>query len=367
LFLLGSAFFIRVVLPRPTPAHADVPPQRLETFTNNNGTIQHRWSDDGGSTWSAWTSLPLLPNGMTFIGTPSAVSDGVTRLEVSGLGSNGKIYTGTYVNGAWIGWSSIPGNHNPWEVADDATLTGGSFFFYGDPVLTSWGPGRMDMFVYGGDRHSSVNDGIAPYQLLHTWTENGLWSGHWEALGGRGQFQGDPAVTSWGPGRTDVFARGLNNRLLHLYFDNGSWSSNWEGLGVPSSANTLSSSPTATSSGPGRLNVFARGSDGDLWGNWFAGGWGGWGDVGCCLAGDVSASVAATSQVPLTVDVFVVGTQHDLYRKANSNGYWADWQFLDHSLEYTNIAAAVWAPFAPDPPTETPPPPCRTGPCRTTP
>jgi hypothetical protein len=159
-------------------------------------------------------------------------------------------------------------------------------------------------------------------------------------------MQGNPAAVSWGPGHIDVFARGPNNELEDEWFDNGSWH-DWGNLG-----GTITSSPSATSPGPGRVNIFARWADGDLWSIWYSDGWGSWGDVGCCLAGDITTSVAATSQGFPTADVFVIGTQHDLYRRHFDwyNGGWADWQYLDHSFDFTNIAAVAWMPVAPPPP-----------------
>jgi hypothetical protein len=100
--------------------------------------------------------------------------------------------------------------------------------------------------------------------------------------------------------------------------------------------------------GPGLLTVFTRGTDMNLYYNNFsAGGWAGWAapPTPCCLAGDVTNSVAVTSRAPGTLDVLVIGTQHDLYHRAYSAGGWAAWQFVDNSLNYDNIAVAAWAPL----------------------
>src|SRR5262249_43922225 len=108
------------------------------------------------------------------------------------------------------------------------------------------------------------------------------------------------------------------------------------------------------SPGTDRLNIFVRGSDGHIWGIWYAGGWGGWGDLGCCAAGDVTNPIAATSQAPMTLDLFEVGTLHDLDREHYDyyNNGWGGWQNLDQSFVFTNIAATAWVPTAPvnDPP-----------------
>lgn len=62
-----------------------------------------------------------------------------------------------------------------------------------------------------------------------------------------------PAVTSWQPGRTDVFVRSTSGHLLHQYLPTGGWSTRNVDLG-----GSLASQPAATSWAPGRVDVFAR-------------------------------------------------------------------------------------------------------------
>ena len=53
----------------------------------------------------------------------------------------------------------------------------------------------------------------------------GGWSG-WESLGG--VLSASPTAASWGPGRIDVFVRGTDNALYHRWYAGAAWS----GLGV---------------------------------------------------------------------------------------------------------------------------------------
>jgi hypothetical protein len=46
----------------------------------------------------------------------------------------------------------------------------------------------------------------------------------WESLGG--ELASAPAACSWGPNRIDVFARGSRGDLLHASWDGSRWS--WE-------------------------------------------------------------------------------------------------------------------------------------------
>jgi len=87
-----------------------------------------------------------------------------------------------------------------------------------------------------------------------------LWNGvtwsSWSALDGG--LVSAPDASAW-PGRTDVFANGTDSQL---------WSTSWQGpdrLGWQGLGGRLTSSPGAVSWGIGRIDVFARGTDGQLW------------------------------------------------------------------------------------------------------
>jgi hypothetical protein len=329
---------------------------RLELATVIGGEVYHKSSDNNGNSWSSWSDIATVIAFGNFspTGTPALVSDGTGRLNAFALSlsnpSNPSSFNGIWsnlstsdINFSWGGWRQVPGQ-DP-TTGQVCIASKGCFVPVSSPAVASqggqdapYGAFRgMDLFVIG--KSQSPGGGNA---LLHTWAGDTPLVGTWEVLG-TGPMHGAPAVASWGPGRLDVFVQGAlgGNELDHIWFANGQWSSGWENLG-----GILTSPPVVASPGSGRLNIFTRGTDGHLWGIWFAGGWGGWGDVGCCLAGDVTNSVAAISQAQLTLDVFVIGTLHDLYRKAYYNGGWAGWQYLDPPT-FTNIAATTWVPIAP--------------------
>jgi len=86
------------------------------------------------------------------------------------------------------------------------------------------------------------------------------WQG-WEDLGG--PITSPPAVASWGPGRLDVFAAGEDGQLIHRAFDGG-WK-DWHPLG-----GTFKGGPAAVSWGKNRIDIFVQGMDdhlGHLWWN----------------------------------------------------------------------------------------------------
>ncbi len=370
-FFIGAtivAFLVIVAsfLPSVPAAQAQTPSStRLELMTVDDltGRLSHKWSDDGGASWSTWVDLGA-PDGHRLYSRPALVSDYAGRLHV--IVQSSGLWQITY-NQGWSGWTKVPGQ--------DLIHIGGIYYDTRvlDPVITSWAPGRLDLFAFGWQ----IADGQEfVTRLLHTWTDNLSWSGQWEDLGpvpvDNVNTLFPPAAVSSGPGRIDVFLAGNDNyQLQHKWFANGRWSG-WENKGGPPGG--LTSAPTVSSPGPGLLTIYARGTSviinglsyGWLWGINLNGSWSDWYTVDCCLSGDVFTSVAALALPGAETDVFVLGVGHELWRKAYVNAVqgWLDWQLLD-PLYLSNIAATAWVPVpVPLPP---PPPPPKCGPTTGTP
>lgn len=213
-----------------------------------------------------------------------------------------------------VGGALDPAGSSAWDSLGGTAV--------GSPAMSSWGPGRLDVFVRGSD------DG-----LWHRYYQNG-W-GPWEDLGG--VLTSEPAAVSWGSGRIDVFARGSDGQLWHR-FSQGGWGP-WEPLG-----GQLTGSPGVASWGPGRLDVFARGTDGRLWHRYFAGFWGPWeSPLGGALG--VGTGPAAVSWGPGRIDVFVAGTDSRLYHAWFDHG-WHGWEVPvpGSLLGATSPSAASWGP-----------------------
>src|ERR1700733_1250918 len=66
---------------------------------------------------------------------------------------------------------------------------------------SSWGPGRIDLFVRGGDQG-----------LWHKWFDGSGWHG-WTPLST--DMRTEPAVVSWSVGRIDVFVGRMDAGLWH--------------------------------------------------------------------------------------------------------------------------------------------------------
>jgi Subtilase family len=145
-----------------------------------------------------------------------------------------------------------------------------------------------------------------------------------------GAVAGTPAVTSWSNGRLDLFERGTDGQLIHKAFANGAWSA-WESLG-----GGLIGGPAAVSWGVGRIDVFARGTDNALWHKVFAGSWSGWESLG----GGLTSEPAVSSWAVGRLDVFVRGGDNGLWHKAYG-GAWSGWEGLGGGL-VGGPAAVSW-------------------------
>jgi len=185
------------------------------------------------------------------------------------------------------------------------------------PAVSSWGPGRLDVFARGSGN-----------SLQHRWLSAGSWSA-WENVGG--VLTSEPAAVSWSAGRLDVFVRGTDNALWHNAGDGTRWYG-WESLG-----GTLRAGPSVASWAPGRLDVFVTGTDNGVWHRWLAGRWRGWEAQG----GSSVSSPAAVSAAGDTVDVFTQGSDNTLRRRSWNGSGWSPWQSVGGSLAGGPAAVAT--------------------------
>ena len=102
---------------------------------------------------------------------------------------------------------------------------------------------------------------LIPFSFIHDILALPTWHS-WESLGGT--LTSGPTVSSWAPGRLDVFALGTNSAVWHKWFDATGWHS-WESLG-----GNFRSDPAAVSWSNNRIDVFAIGIDSALWHKWFS-------------------------------------------------------------------------------------------------
>jgi hypothetical protein len=184
-----------------------------------------------------WTEWKDLGGPGTFDECPAVTSERPGQLNLFATSSGLlpiKVIHRWYVNGQWSGG----------DVIDSS---GVQRF-----AACSWGAGRQDIF------------GVGPVQnnVVHKWYENG-WS-QFESLGGWTDVP--PAVSTW-PGRVDVFISGGDRSIYHKIFLNGGWSPEWTPLGGV----VHDDHPWVAASGGngGPLRVYHTGTDLRIYGNWW--------------------------------------------------------------------------------------------------
>lgn len=224
------------------------------------------------------------------------------RPQVISFASN---HADVYVRGADSGlyhrtWNGATSDGKSWGPWERV----GTWQMASDPSVVSWGPGRIDVFARGLDD-----------ALIHTSHENG-WQG-WEHLGGI--IDGRPSAISAAPGHLDIYVRGRgNDRLFHKWFTGSSWIG-FEVIGEWQ----IDSSPVALTRGPGDVNVYARGKDGALIGTSYSNGWTGWGNLGGVIKGEP----VPISWGPGHVDVYVRGSDDQVYHRwFGSSVGWQPWE-----------------------------------------
>lgn len=186
----------------------------------------------------------------------------------------------------------------------------------GDPVATSWGANRLDVFEI--DHHN-------PTSTVRQRTFNGSWQ-PWRALPGR--FTAGVGVTisalSSRVGRIDLFlvgrrAEGESDKtLFHNRFEGGRWS-DWQSLG----SGFTDYAPEVLAPSPDTLELVSRIPGGNVAHRKYieGSGWGPWADLGFRSWGGPTSTTrgAATG-----VDIFNGDSEIGLY-----HGYWqsAGWRF----------------------------------------
>jgi murein DD-endopeptidase MepM/ murein hydrolase activator NlpD len=156
----------------------------------------------------------------------------------------------------------------------------------------------------------------------------------WRQLGSEPISSG-PAVCSWAPGRLDVFARGTDNTLYTKSRVDNQWD-NWHQLG----ANPIASDPAAVSWGLNRIDLFVRGTDNALYTkSWDGNQWSRY--VG--LGGRLTSGPAVCSWAAGRLDVFIRGTDNALWHRSYDGG-WGAWEQLGANPIASDPAAVAWGP-----------------------
>ena len=172
---------------------------------------------------------------------------------------------------------------------------------------------------YGGPRRELTDDDIQGIQSIYG------AKFRWGSLGG---VIFAPAVTNNLDGRIEVFARGTDGALWHIWqtSPNNGWSG-WGSLG-----GGIQGPIAVGSNADGRIEVFVKGMDSALWHIWQTSpnnGWSGWASLGGWIADPV-----ASRNADGRLEIFVRGGDNALWhiwQTAPNNG-WSGWGSLGGGL-----------------------------------
>lgn len=154
--------------------------------------------------------------------------------------------------------------------------------------------------------------------------------GAWESL--QGVLTSGPDAASWSPNRLDVFAKGSDGQVHHRWWDGAGWQG-WEPMG-----GGTNSDPGAESWAPGRIDIFIRGTDDQLWHKWYDSGWSHWEPLG----GILRSGPDVASWGPGRLDILVKGSDDQLWHKWY-DGQWSHWEPLGGLLT-SDPGATSWGP-----------------------
>jgi hypothetical protein len=232
----------------------------------------------------------------------AAASRGAGDIVVLARGVDGAIYERHLAGGAWSSWASIGGS----------TSSGPAAAAYGDTIHA---------FVTG-------SDGAIYENVLRA----GSWSG-WTSLGGIGT-SAPSASARRGTNMLDLAVRGTGNGLHFRTFQPGAGWSGWAALG-----GNLTSGPSVNSQDPGDVNIYFRGTDGQMVQKpWDGSRWLDW----IYLGGSILGAPSAIARQENMVDVFARGINRALYQQHWQGGAgWRGWQLVDPKpMDSTPVAVS---------------------------
>jgi hypothetical protein len=192
-------------------------PNRLDLFyVAPDRSLGHRYSNDGGTTWSSHESWG------GWISSPSAVSWGVNRIDIVAIGGDQQLYHQWYTP-----WHA-PNASTPWEPLGVYAIE--------PPAISTRGPNVLDVAWVASDR--TIRHGY--YSLSTSWVMSG------DNLGG---VAGSSwvASNSWGSGRVDISVIGTDGTIAHQAWDNTSGSV-WSGWWATPNATGIHQMPVAETS-----------------------------------------------------------------------------------------------------------------------
>ncbi|TLM74526.1 matrixin family metalloprotease [Pseudarthrobacter sp. NamB4] len=170
-------------------------------------------------------------------------------------------------------------------------------------------------------KRALTQDDIDGFRALYPAAPD-AWSG-WNSLGG--VITSDICVGNNKDGRMEAFARGTDGAVWRRWqtTPSGDWSG-WNSLG-----GVITSEIGVASNLDGRLEIFVRGTDNALWHKWQTapnGNWSGWNSLGGVITGPPATGRNADGRL----EVFARGTDGAVWHRwqTSPSGNWAGWHSL---------------------------------------
>jgi len=284
----------------------------LEVFARGtNNAIYANEQSCAGCGWSGWF---LLTQAYAFQGTPAVARNQDGRLELFARGSDGNIWHNYQVvaDGGWSGWSALESGYS----------------FKGDPQLGQNVDGRLEVFVLGNDNN-----------VWHIWQKapNSGWSS-WTPLQTGTSFLGEVSVGRNDDGRLEVYAMDNSNNIQHNYELSGGGWSGWSALQALN-GNNYNSAVGVGNNGGGRLELFTTNNGaGDIYHNFQTavnGSWSGWSSLQTGYR-FVDATPATANTYDGRLEVFAFGSDNNLYHNfVKDGGGWSGWSPLQSGKTFS--------------------------------
>lgn len=272
---------------------------------------------------------------------PAAASRGPGDVHVFARGSDGALWTAQWDGANWAPWSSLGGEliHSPGAGTHrgmlDAVIAGGNGALFhkssgaGDPI--SWNRWTAVDAVLTSAPAAAGRRGGAFLDVAGRGTDQSIYfaaidlaTGKWVPWVNIGKpggeaARGGPAVASPLHGYVHVLVRGPRDEVWVKHHNGREWV-DWVSIGGATNAD-----PVAVSTAEGTLDVFIRGTDGQVWQrSWTStDGWFDWKPVAPAPAG----GLAATAEGPGRIWLFA-GQGQDLVYDVYDRRGWSGWQQL---------------------------------------
>lgn len=205
------------------------------------------------------------PAGKSLYNSVGAASWGPNRLDV---------FVYTLDNHMWQTWSQDGGNtQQAWTDWGAAPASG---IFGGLPSVTSWGPYHYDIFANVGFVSGGNTVGRLYHRVWNLNSDGSVSNPGWESWSNSVALNSSPAAVSILNNRIDVFMVDSNNTIAHAYGSGPASSVSWDNWGAPVGTTLGPDQPTVTQWGPWRYDVFPVSSTGELEHIWWDNGSGGW-------------------------------------------------------------------------------------------